>query len=56
MGYHFVPKYNHEQESQTCQIFGLIILPYLQDHDFCYHSQQDVMTFPLDEMNISHIE
>ena len=22
MGYHFVPKYNHEQESQTCQIVG----------------------------------
>ena len=56
MGSHFVPKYNHEQESQTCQIFGLIILPYLQDLGFCYHGQHDVRTFPLYELNISYTE
>ena len=56
MGYHFVPKYNHEQESQTCQIFGLIILPYLQDLGFCYPGEHDVTTSPLYEMNISYIE
>ena len=32
MGYHFVPEFNHAQESHTSQTLHFF-LPYLQDHD-----------------------